>query len=147
MYIIRIMDYYCEFTDDELKFLKDDFNNIVGGVIIKSLFYTYKQPFYHDDIEHDYNGSRYGWIIPQESRESIQNVIIYNIDNKKLMEGVKNPRWICKGECNVSLDVSSCRTNKSRLYFTFKLFKENCYVLFINRRDTRTTPKKRFRSL
>ena len=73
--------YYCDFTDNEIEFLKDDEGNIEGGIIIKSSFYTYRQPdtdFYPDGVE--YNGQRHGWIIPQESRDSVENLIIYDIN-------------------------------------------------------------------
>ena len=136
------MEYYCNFTDDELKFLKDEKDNIEGGAMIKSSFYTYRQPIDENDIAYEYNDKRYGWIIPQESRNCIENVMIYDINKKQIMEGLKNP-----GDYNVSLDVLSCKTDKSRLYFSFKLFKENCYISEFNRRDKETTPNKKFKNL
>ena len=139
------MEYYCNFTDNELKFLKDKFGNIEGGAIIKSSFYTYRQPMDEDDIAYEYNGRRHGWIIPQESRDCIENVMIFDLNQKKIMEGVKNP--LNSGNYDISLDVLSCNTDKSKMYFTFKLFKENCYISVFNRRDKETTPKKKFKKL
>jgi hypothetical protein len=139
------MEYYCDFTDNELKFLKDKFGNIEGGTIIKSSFYTYREPIDEDDVAYEYNGQRYGWIIPQESRDCIENVMIFDLNQKKIMEGVKNP--LNSGNYDISLDVLSCNTDKSRLYFTFKLLKENCYISAFNRRDKETTPKKKFKKL
>jgi len=137
-------EYYCDLIDDELKFLKDEKGNIEGGIIIKSMFYTYKYPdpdFAPELLE--YNGQRHGWIIPQESRDCMENVVIYDFNQKKMMEGVKIP--LNSGNYDISLDVLSCNTYKSRLYFTFKLFKENCYISVFNRRDSETTPRKRFK--
>lgn len=139
------MEYYCNFTDNELKFLKDEKGNIEGGAIIKSVFYTNKQPMDENDIYYEYNGQRHGWIIPQESRDSIENVMIYDITEKKIMEGVKNP--LNSGNFDVSLNVLSCKTDKARLYFCLKLFKENCYISRFNRRDKETTPTKKFKNV
>lgn len=141
------MEYYCNLTNDELKFLKDEFDNIEGGTTIKSSFFTYRQPNEYDefDVYKEYNGERHGWIIPQESRDSIENVRIFDINERKIKEGVKNP--LNSGSYDVLLDVLSCKTYKSRLYFTFKLFKENCYISSFQSRNVTTTPKKKFRNL
>jgi hypothetical protein len=137
-------EYYCDITDYELKFLKDDEGNIDGGAFIMSSFYTYKQAdecFYPQGIE--YNGQRYGWIIPQESRDLRENVIIYDLNTKKTMNAVKNPG--ISGDFDISIDVLSCVTNKSKLYFAFKLFRENVQISIFNRRNTEITPKKKAR--
>jgi len=137
-------EYYCGITDNELNFLKDDEGNIEGGAFIMSSFYTYKQAdvyFYPHGLE--YNGKRYGWILPQESRDLRENVIIYDLNEKKTMNAVKNPRN--SGNFDITIDVLSCVSNKSKLYFAFKLFRENVNISIFNRSYTEITPKKRAR--
>lgn len=143
------MSYYCNINNNEIKYLQNE--NIEeyldGGPIIHSSYFTYRCPMDSDDEASEYNGETCGFMIPQISTNRIDNIIVFDKEKKRLVKAIPPIFPYLSGGCDTMIDVSSCMNNKSKLYFTFKLWKENAYISEFNRRDKETTPKKKFKTL
>ena len=122
---------------------EQDIKELTDGIISLSDFYTNTQEF--NNKYTDYNGGRYGIICQNEPTEIFDGIMIDDLEVNTVRTLIKNPGT--SGGFSVTVDVSSCPTNRSKLYFTFQLFKENCYISAFNRRDKETTPKKKFKKL
>lgn len=143
------MDYYCNINNNEIKYLQNENlkEYLDGGPIICSSYFTYRCPMDSDDEASEYNGETCGYMIPQESTNHIDYIIVFDKEKKELVTAIPPIFPYLSGGCDTMIDVSSCRNNISKLYFTFKLWKENTYISFFNRRNNKGTPKKRFKEL
>jgi hypothetical protein len=116
-----------------------DIKELINGIILLSDFYTNTQEFNNQYT--DYNGGRYGIICQNEQTEIFDGITIYDLDVNRVRTSIMNPG--SSGGFTVTIDVSSCPTNRSKLYFAFQLFKDNCEISRFNRRDIMTTPQKK----
>jgi hypothetical protein len=120
-----------------------DIKELTNGILSLSDFYTNTQEF--NNKYTDYNGGRYGIICQDEPTEIFDGIMIDDLEVNTVRTLIKNPGT--SGGFTVTVDVSSCPTNRSKLYFAFQLFRDNCEISRFNRRDITTTPQKKHRVL
>ena len=119
---------------------ESDIKELANGIITLGDFYTYSQPCeFKGNIE--YNGTRYGPICQNEKTEIYDGIEIFNIEDNRIKTAIMNSG--SSGSFSITIDISTCPTNRSLIYFTLQRWKDYFEMMKFQNRDVNITPNKK----
>tara|TARA_B100001123_G_scaffold431644_1_gene553400 strand:+ start:2226 stop:2630 length:405 start_codon:yes stop_codon:yes gene_type:complete len=119
---------------------ESDIKELVNGIITLGDFHTHSQPStLKRNLE--YTGTRYGPICQNEETEIYDDIVIFNIEDERIKTAIMNSG--SSGDFSITIDISTCPTNRSLIYFTFQRWKDYIKMLSFQKRDVNTTPHKK----
>ena len=119
---------------------ESDIKELTNGIITLGEFHTYSQPsIFKGNM--DYTGTRYGPIYQTEETEIYDGIEILNIEDNRIRTAIMNP-GSC-GSFSITIDISTCPTNRSLLYFTVQKWKDYLKMIKFQNIDVNITPNKK----
>ena len=119
-----------------------DIKELVNGIIVLGDFYTYSQPSPFKSYLYDLNGTRYGPIEQNEHTDIFDGITIRNIEDDTNKTAIVRYH---KGDFSINIDISTCPTQRSLLYFTFQKWFDYKEMMEFRQLSVNSTPNKRQR--
>jgi hypothetical protein len=119
-----------------------DIKELVNGIVTLGDFYTYSQASELKSYLYDFNGTRYGPIEQIEQTDIFDGITIRDVeDNMNKTAIVRYHR----GEFSINIDISTCPTRRSLLYFAFQKWFDYKEMMEFRQSSVNVTPNKRRR--
>lgn len=121
---------------------ENDIKELENGILTLGDFYTYTQPSDFKPYLYDYNGTRYGPIQQDEKTDTFDGITIYDLKDKTVKTAIMRYH---NGNFSINIDISTCPTNRSLLYFVFRKWFDFKKMMIFQRLRKDITPQKRQR--
>lgn len=119
-----------------------DIKELVDDIIVLGDFFTYSQQSEFKPYLYDYNGTRYGPIEQTEETEIFDGITIRDIKDNKNKTAIVRYH---KGDFSINIDISTCPTQRSLLYFIFQKWYNYKEIMEFRRFSVNVTPNKKQR--